>query len=532
MKQLAVILLVLSAFLLAIPAVQAIDNSASLAGVRFYPADHIWNVPITTMPVDTKSAGLGTSSWLGMYRGMPYNLVDNTVVHQDVSLLRSWSDHIKYPIPQNPLIEPGGVDKHLLIVDKDDGMFYEFYKASMQTDGTLYAQSGFSFDLNSYALRTNGLTTACEAGLPILPGLVRYDEVSSGVINHALRVSVPATNHSYVWPARANGNDGNTDGRYPAMGQRYRLKASFDTSGYSPQTKVILEALKKYGMMVSGMNGETGFFELTAAPDTRWNTNDLGGLKQVHGSDFEAVDVSSLMINVNSGQARTSTNPIPPAAAFTATPNYLNVQFTSSSTGTAPLTYAWNFGDGSTSTLQNPAHTYAAAGTYSVKLTVTNTAGSNAVTKSVTASAAPAVIPPTAAFSATANYLNVQFTSSSTGTAPLTYAWNFGDGSTSTLQNPAHTYATAGTYSVKLTVTNSAGSNAVTKSVTASAAPAVIPPTAAFSATAELPQRPVYQLHQRVLLPLPMPGISGMAAPQPCKTRRIPMQLRVPTPLN
>ena len=254
MKKLAIILLVLTIFISAIPAVQAETiASTSLSGVQIFPKDHIWNVPINTMPVDSRSAvlvnGLGASAYLGTYRGVPYNVVDNTVIHTDVSLLRSWSDFIKYPIPANPLIEPGGNDKHLIIVDKDDKMLYEFYKATMLADGTLSAQSGFSFDLTGYALRPKGYTTACEAGVAMFPGLVRYDEVSSGAINHALRVSVPATDHSYVWPARSTGT-GSTDGRYPPMGQRYRLKASFDTSGYSPQAKTILEALKKYGMMV------------------------------------------------------------------------------------------------------------------------------------------------------------------------------------------------------------------------------------------------------------------------------------------
>ena len=204
-----------------IPTALAATDSASLSGMQIFPKDHIWNTPINTMPVDPKSGGLGTTTYLGTYRGVPYNVVDNTVPHQTVSLLRPWSDSVQYPIPANPLIESGGSDKHMLIIDKDDGMLYEFYKASKLADGTWYAQSGFAFDLSGYTLHPKGSTTACEAGVEFFPGLVRYDEVSSGAINHALRVSVPATNHSYVWPARANGNDGNTDGKYPAMGQRF-----------------------------------------------------------------------------------------------------------------------------------------------------------------------------------------------------------------------------------------------------------------------------------------------------------------------
>ena len=285
-------------------------SNASLTGIQFFPKDHIWNTPINTMPVDPRSEvyihGIGEYSYLGIYKGIPYNIVNNTVVHQNILLIRPWSDFIRYPIPENPLIEPGGNDKHMLIVDRDEGILYEFYKAQLLANGTWYAQSGFSYNLSDYALRTEGYTTADAAGLAIFPGLVRYDEVSSGAINHALRVTVPATNHSYVWPARAPGNDGNTDGTFPPMGQRFRLKASFNTSGYPPQAKTILGALKKYGMMVSDMNGETGVFEIVFAPDARWNTNDLSTLFQVHGSEFEAVNVTSLMINKNSGQARTA----------------------------------------------------------------------------------------------------------------------------------------------------------------------------------------------------------------------------------
>ena len=300
-----------------IPTALAATDSTSLSGIQIFPKDHIWNVPINTMPVDPRSAtlvqGLGASSYLATYLGIPYNVVDNTVVHQDVSLLRPWSDFIKYPIPSNPIVQPGGNDKLMLIVDPADGRFYEFYKASKLADGTWSAQSGFSFSLSGYDLRPKGTTTASASGMPIFPGIIRYDEVSSGAIDHVLRVAVPKTNHAYVWPARANGNQ--YDSSYPPMGQRYRLKASFDTSGYPPQAKIVLEALKKYGMMVSENNGDAGDFNIDFAPDSRWNTADLSTLFKVHGSDFEAVDVSSLMINENSGQART-----PPGIAATPAP--------------------------------------------------------------------------------------------------------------------------------------------------------------------------------------------------------------------
>ena len=293
----------------------AAADSESLSGIQIFPKDHIWNVPISALPADPESTvlvqGPGASSNLAIYRGIPYNVVNNTAIFQNVSLTRPWSDFIWYPVPPDPLIEPGGNDRHMIIVDRDNGMLYEFYKAGRRADGTWSAQSGFVFNLSGYALRPPGHTTADAAGLPILPGLVRYDEVREGEIDHALRVTVPATNHSYVWPARANGNAEHTDGTYPAMGQRFRLKSSFDTSGYPTQAKTILEALKKYGMMVSDMNGETDVFELVFAPDSRWNSSDISTLFRVHGSDFEAVDVSSLMINESSGQVK----PTPPVSA-------------------------------------------------------------------------------------------------------------------------------------------------------------------------------------------------------------------------
>jgi len=171
--------------------------------------------------------------------------------------------------------------------------------------------------------------------------------------------------------------------------------------------------------------------------------------------------------------------PVAPVAGFTSIPTYLSVAFTDTSTGTAPLTYLWDFGDGATSTVQSPTHVYAAAGTYTVKLTVTGPGGSDDVTQTVTATAPP--VAPVAAFTATPTYLSVAFTGTSTGTAPLTYLWDFGDGATSTDQSPTHVYAVAGPYTVKLTVTGPGGNDEVTQQVTVSAPP--VAPVAAFTAT-------------------------------------------------
>jgi hypothetical protein len=152
--------------------------------------------------------------------------------------------------------------------------------------------------------------SANEAGLPIFSGLVRYDEVSSGSINHALRISVPKLQNTYVWPARSSSDlQGVTVSNHPPAGQRFRLKASYDISGYPPQAKVVLQALKTYGAIVATNNGVGLPVSLTGVPDTRWDFTDLNTIYNVDLSNFEAVDVSSLMIDPNSMQARQPTTP-------------------------------------------------------------------------------------------------------------------------------------------------------------------------------------------------------------------------------
>src|SRR5262249_45921692 len=161
--------------------------------------------------------------------------------------------------------------------------------------------SGAVYDLGSNALRMAGWTSADAAGLPILPGLVRYDEAASGAINHALRFTVPATRQAYLWPARHYASS-STDPTRPPMGQRFRLNAGFNISGFSPLNQVILQALKTYGMFLAD-NGSAWY--LSGVPDDRWNNDDLHNLQTlVHGSDFEGVDESSLMIDPNSAQSR------------------------------------------------------------------------------------------------------------------------------------------------------------------------------------------------------------------------------------
>jgi PKD repeat protein len=184
------------------------------------------------------------------------------------------------------------------MVHTDEKKVYELYAAFKQPDGSWKAGSGAIFDLTGYGLRPDGWTSADAAGLAMLPGLVRYEEVEAGEITHAIRFTAKTTQKAYIWPARHFASS-QTGLQYPPMGQRFRLRASFDTSGYPYQARVVLEALKKYGMILSD-NGGNWF--ISGVPDKRWDDLALNTLKQVKGSDFEAVDESSLMIDPNSGR--------------------------------------------------------------------------------------------------------------------------------------------------------------------------------------------------------------------------------------
>jgi hypothetical protein len=155
------------------------------------------------------------------------------------------------------------------------------------------------FDLNSNALRPDGWTSADAAGLPILPGLIRYEEVAAGEIRHAIRVTAPQTQAAYVWPATHFASE-LTGAEYPPMGQRFRLKADVDLAVFSPEVQVILRAMQTYGVILAD-NGSAWF--ISGAPDERWDNDVLRELRQVTGRDFEAVDVSGLMVSPNSGQA-------------------------------------------------------------------------------------------------------------------------------------------------------------------------------------------------------------------------------------
>lgn len=299
-------------------------QGAAVGGVQVFPSDHIWNVAAGPLPVDVRSADyvnrigaekhlhpdFGSGLWEGKPVGIPYNVVDNSVPKQAVTFdYDDESDPGPYPVPEDPLIEGGGGsegDRHLLVIQTDEHVLYEIYAAEKQPDGSWHAGSGAVFDLDGYALRPAGWTSADAAGLAILPGLVRYEEVDAGHIDHAIRFTAPSTQRAYIWPARHYASS-IADPSYPPMGQRFRLKASFDTSKYPPQARVILEALKEYGMILSD-NGGAWF--ISGVPDERWDNDDLHTLQTVKGSDFEAVDSGSLQIDPDSGQVLTGTLPV------------------------------------------------------------------------------------------------------------------------------------------------------------------------------------------------------------------------------
>jgi hypothetical protein len=200
-------------------------------------------------------------------------------------------------VPRDAPVEGAGGphadgDRHVLVLDADQRVLYELYHAYRQADGSWNAHSGAVFDLTSNALRPDGWTSADAAGLPILPGLARYDEiVGEGVLDHALRFTVSRTRRGYVYPATHFASS-STDQDLPPMGLRVRLRADFDVSGFPAEVQTILRGLKKYGMMVAD-NGADWY--VSGAPDARWDDDALRALGRVKGSDFEVVDSRALL---------------------------------------------------------------------------------------------------------------------------------------------------------------------------------------------------------------------------------------------
>ena len=287
----------------------------AIDGCPAFPEDHILNTPIESLPVHSNSAAwiatIGAGGPLhpdfGPDSGIPYLVVTSAQPLVNVSFAYAdESDPGPYPIPTNAPIEGGSAssgDRHVLALDKDGGKLYELFNA-YPAGNAWQAGSGAVFDLRGYTLRPETWTSADAAGLPILPLLVRYDEIAAGEIKHAIRFTAPKTKREYLWPARHYASTTNSNA-YPPMGARFRLKADYNISGFDATNQVILRALKKYGMILAD-NGSAWF--ITGAPDSRFDNDQLYALMAVTGGVFEAVDCSYLMTNMDSGASR---SPVP-----------------------------------------------------------------------------------------------------------------------------------------------------------------------------------------------------------------------------
>ncbi len=267
-----------------------------------FPASNVWNKRVDKLPVASNSQAIISSIglevglhpdfgtvWEGHPNGIPYTIANKKTKRYFVPFeYTSESEKGPYPIPAKVKIEAGS-DRHALIVDRDNCRLYELYALSKTVSGWS-AGSGAIWNLRSNKLRPAGWTSADAAGLPILPGLARYEEVARGHIDHALRFTVESTRRAYTYPARHFASD-RTDPNLPPMGLRVRLRADFDTSGFPRQVRIILTALKRYGMIVAD-NGANWY--ISGAPDRRWNDNALHTIGGVTGADFEVVDTSTL----------------------------------------------------------------------------------------------------------------------------------------------------------------------------------------------------------------------------------------------
>jgi hypothetical protein len=275
-------------------------SRVSIGGCSVFPANNPWNQDVSQLPVDSRSSSyvasidsFGDSNLHADFGadpsyGIPYRVVNGAAPAPiNFTEYGDESDPGPYPVPTDSPIE-GGNDRHVLVVDASQCKLYELYHAQPAGSGW-NAGSGAVFDLGSNALRPDTWTSTDEAGLPILPGLVRYDEVQAGEINHALRFTVATTQHAFIHPATHYGSSDNPSD--PPMGARFRLRADFDLTPYHGQALVILTALKRYGMFVADTG--TSWF-LSGATDPRWNDEDLNQLKQVPGSAFQAVETGPI----------------------------------------------------------------------------------------------------------------------------------------------------------------------------------------------------------------------------------------------
>ena len=367
------------------------QNPNPVGGCKIFPDSNAWNADISELPVHPNSEnylnsiGLNVklhpdfgTVWNGVPNGIPYNIVDkNTPKYNLIFDYADESDKGPYPIPDSVKIEGGPKsdgDRHILLLDNDGCKLYELYNAwppNSPQNGykrNWQAGSGAIFDLNSNKLRPDYWTSADAAGLPIFPGLVRYQEaVEKAEINHALRFTVERTQKAFIHPATHYASD-NSDPNLPPMGLRLRLKKDFDISGFSPEVQVILKALKKYGMFVAD-NGGNMF--ISGTPDPKWNDEHLAELKQIPASALEAVYTGNI---VGQDDAQWL-----PKAEFTMSTNktevFQNVDFDASESYDADGSiqkYEWFFGDGFKASGEKTSHKYQNSGRFMVRLDVTD----------------------------------------------------------------------------------------------------------------------------------------------------------------
>jgi hypothetical protein len=284
-------------------------TAADAESIEIFPADNAWNQDISASPVDPNSsqiiagfsgsslkADFGSGLWDNAPIGIPFVVVCGSQVKTTITFRANSydgdygdeSDPGPYAIPLDAPVEGNGSgDSHVIAVDKDNGVLYELYNASV--NGNHWeASSGAIFDLKSDALRTDGWTSADAAGLPIFPGLVRYDEVVKGVIDHAIRFTLSSSNvkPAYISPARHSVNS--SGGQYSLpFGAKIRLKSSFDISSFSAHNQVILQAMKKYGLILADIGSN---LYISGAPNESWDNDDLHLLGSVKGSDFEVIN--------------------------------------------------------------------------------------------------------------------------------------------------------------------------------------------------------------------------------------------------
>ena len=307
-------------------------QGGSLNGFVPFPADNLWNKDISSAPVDPNSTALinfigasvtihpdfGSGLYQGSSIGIPYVVVDSTqpLVPINFTAYGDESDPGPIPVPANAPIEgypnPGNGDRHVLVLDNNNCWLYELYSASPGAGGAWNAASAAVWDLQNDEQRPWTWTSADAAGLPIFPGLIRYDEVAGGHINHAIRFTLQFSRAAFVSPA-SHWAATSTQGMAAPMGMRLRLKSNFDISTFSATNQVILNAMKKYGMIMAD-NGSSMY--ISGAPDDRWSNDDLHSLGSVTASDFEVVEMNPIYTSSN-----VPTGASPSISSFTATPS-------------------------------------------------------------------------------------------------------------------------------------------------------------------------------------------------------------------